>query len=333
MKEEELALRGESAAEAVRTRRIPGRRRRAVTESESDARASQIRSNLIVRQRAQKVAFALVWAAAATAVLALLAVVGYVVIQGVQVINWDFLVTPPRGGLSGEGGISTTIVTTLYLAVLTLLNATPLGVGAGIYLVEYAGDMRGRRGVLPYLVAVARFGVETLAGVPSIIFGLFGYALFVTALHFGFSLLSAALAGACLILPVVIRTTEEALRAVPCSYREGSLALGTTQWRTVSGVVLPAAMPGIMTGIVLSVGRIVSETAVFYVTLGGSYKMPTSLLSSGRTMALHLYYLAMDTKAFQKAMGTGAILVVSIVIINILINLLSRRLKTRLGMQ
>jgi len=206
-----------------------------------------------------------------------------------------------------------------------------LGIGAAVYMVEYAGELEGRGGFLPRLIGIARFGVETLAGVPSIIFGLFGYALFVTALHLGFSLLSAALAGACLILPVIIRASEEALRAVPRSYREGSLALGTTQWQTVWGVVLPAALPGIITGIILSVGRVISETAVFYVTLGGSYKMPTSILSGGRTMALHVYYLAMDTRAFDKAMATGAILIIVIILINLIINYLSKRLTARLG--
>ncbi|MBU1877933.1 MAG: phosphate ABC transporter permease PstA, partial [Chloroflexi bacterium] len=174
---------------------------------------------------------------------------------------FPFLLTEPRGGLSGEGGISTTIVTTLYLVLLTISIATPLGVGAAIYLVEYAGEVQGAWVWLTRLVAVVRFGVETLAGVPSIIFGLFGYALFVVTLEFGFSLLAAGLAGACMVLPVIIRTTEEALRAVPRSYREGSLALGATQWQTIWRVVLPAALPGIVTGIVLSVGRIVSETA------------------------------------------------------------------------
>jgi len=289
----------------------------------------QAKSNLARRHLAQKVAFALLWLAGLVAVAALLAVVGYVVAQGAQVINLDFLLTPPRGGLSGEGGISTTIVATLYLVLLTIVIATPLGVGAAVYLVEYAGEMRGRSGLIPRLVGLARFGVETLAGVPSIIFGLFGYALFVTTMNFGFSLLSAGLAGACLILPVIIRATEEALRAVPRSYREGSLALGTTQWQTIWGVVLPAALPGIITSIILSVGRVVSETAVFYVTLGGSYKMPTSLLSGGRTMALHVYYLAMETRAFDKAMGTGAILILSIILINAVINCLSRRLTAR----
>ncbi len=290
---------------------------------------SRAKSNLVSRHLTQKAAFAFLWLTGLVAIVALLAVVGYVAAQGVRVINLDFLLTPPRGGLSGEGGISTTIVTTFYLALLTIAIATPLGVGAAVYLVEYAGEMQGGGGLIPRLVGLARFGVETLAGVPSIVFGLFGYALFVAAMHFGFSFLSAGLAGACLILPVIIRATEEALRAVPRSYREGSLALGTTQWQTVWGIVLPAALPGIITGIVLSVGRVVSETAVFYVTLGGSYRMPTSLLSGGRTMALHVYYLAMDTRAFDKAMGTGAILILSIILINAVINYLSRRLTVR----
>jgi phosphate transport system permease protein len=290
---------------------------------------AELKSNLALRHLTQKVAFLFLWLAGLTAVFFLLAVVGYVMWQGVGLINPDFLLKPPRGGLSGEGGISTTIVTTVYLVALTIAIATPLGVGAGVYLVEYAEEMRAQGGLIPHLVGLARFGVETLAGVPSIIFGLFGYALFVSALHFGFSLLSAGLAGACLILPVIIRTTEEAVRAVPRSFREGSLALGTTQWQTISGVVLPAALPGIVTGIVLSVGRVISETAVFYVTLGGSYRLPTSLFEGGRTMALHVFYLATETNAFQKAMATGTVLIISIVLINAIINLLTRRFAMR----
>jgi len=301
----------------------------AISRLDGQKAASPPKSHLASRHLVQKAAFAFLWLAGLIAVAALLVVVGYVIAQGVRVISLDFLVTPPRGGLSGEGGISTAIGTTLYLVLLTLAIATPLGVGAAVYLVEYAEEMRGGGGLVPRLVGLARFGVETLAGVPSIVFGLFGYALFVAAMHFGFSLLSAGLAGACLVLPVIIRATEEALRAVPRSYREGSLALGTTQWQTVWGVVLPAALPGIITSIVLSIGRVVSETAVFYVTLGGSYRMPTSLLSGGRTMALHVYYLAMDTRAFDKAMGTGAILILSIILMNGAINYLSRRLMAR----
>ncbi len=286
-------------------------------------------SSLARRHLTQKAAFALLWLAGGTAVAALLAVVGYVVVQGIGVINLELLLSPPQGGLAGEGGISTTIVTTIYLVVLTLSIATPLGVGAGVFLVEYTGEMQGQAGLIPRIVALARFGVETLAGVPSIIFGLFGYALFVSALRFGFCLLSAGLTGACLIMPVIIRTTEEALRAVPRSYREGSLALGATQWQTVSGVVLPVALPGIMTGVVLSVGRIVAETAVFYITLGGSSAAPTSLFQSGRTMALHVFYLATETNAFQKAMATSTILIASIMFINALINYLTHRFTPR----
>ncbi len=281
------------------------------------------------RRWVQRGAFGLFWLAGLLTVAALAAIVTFIGVRGIGQIDLDFLLTPPRGGLSGGGGISTTIVTTLILVVVTILIAAPLGIGAAAYLAEYAAESRSTRGLGPFLVGVARTGVETLAGVPSILFGLFGYALFVVVLHLGFSILSGALAGACLILPVIIRTTEEALYAVPRSYREASLALGATKWQTTWNVVLPAALPGIITGVILSVGRIISETAVFYVTLGGSHNMPTSLLDSGRTMALHLFYLATDTNALEKAMATGVILIVSTVLINLVINLLSRRLSAK----
>jgi len=278
----------------------------------------------MMRKLVQNAAFTVFWMAGLGAVLIMLSVVGYVVFKGFADITPEFFTTSPRGGLSGEGGIQSTIVTTIYLVLLTLLVATPLGVGAGIYLVEYADQAKG--GFMKRVTSAARFGVETLAGVPSIIFGLFGYALFVTALKLGFSLASAALAGSCLIIPVIIRTTEEALKAVPNSYREGSLALGASRWETIWKVILPSAFPGITTGIVLGAGRIVSETAIFFVTLGGSYRTPTSLLASGRSMALHVYYLAMETRAFDKAMATAAVLVVLVILMNLSINMISRRI-------
>jgi phosphate transport system permease protein len=289
------------------------------------------RSSVARRHVIQRVAFGFLWAAGIIAVLVLLVVVGYVFIIGTGTVLAgfpSFLITAPKGGLSAEGGISTTIITTFYVVLLTIGIAAPLGIGAAVYLVEYAEEMRGRGGLIPRLVGVVRFGVETLAGVPSIIFGLFGYALFVsaTALGFGFSLLSGSLACACLLLPVIIRASEEALKAVPRSYRQGSLALGATQWQTVRSVVLPAALPGIITGIALSVGRVVSETAVFYVTLGGTHNLPTSIFQGGRTMAMHLYTVATETTAYEKAMGTGAVLILIIVLINLIINLISRRL-------
>jgi phosphate transport system permease protein len=277
-------------------------------------------------QRRQIFWIGLMWLFGLVTVSILILVVGYVLVQGGKAINWEFIITPPKGGLSGEGGISTTIATTFYLVGLTLLVATPLGVGAAVFLVEYAGEQSLSSKFLRSVIGVSNFAVETLAGIPSIIFGLFGYALFVSTLKFGFSLLSAALAGACLVLPTIIRTTEEALLAVPDDYRRGSLALGATKWQTLYRIVLPAGLPGIITGIILSVGRIISETAIFYVTLGGSYRLPTSVLDGGRTLALHLYYLAMGTRAFDKAMGTGAVLVVMIILINLLIDLVSRKL-------
>ena len=294
---------------------------------DEDEQADIARRHLI-----QKVAFGLLWLTGITAVLILLVVIAYVLVEGAQVVNLEFLTAPPEGGLAAEGGISNFIITTIYVVVLTIGIAGPLGIGAAIFLVEYAGEMQGRTGLLPRLVNVIRFAIEILAGVPSIIFGLFGYALFVSAkaLGFGFSMLSGSLACACLLLPVIIRASEEALRAVPRSFRHGSLALGTTQWQTIWGVVLPAALPGIITGIVLSVGRIVSETAVFVVTLGGTHHLPKSLSQGGRTLSMHVYYVAMDTKAFQKAMGTGAVLVVTIVVINLVINYVSRRLSAKL---
>ncbi|MBN1875990.1 MAG: substrate-binding domain-containing protein [Anaerolineae bacterium] len=182
----------------------------------------------------------------------------------------------------------------------------------------------------PRVVPIIRFAVETLAGVPSIIFGLFGFALFVTVMQLGLSMLSGALAGACLILPVLIRTTEEALLTVPRSYREGSLSLGATKWQTIWQVVLPSAMPGIVTGIVLGVGRIVSETAVFYVTLGGSINLPESVMDQGRTMVLHLYSLMMDANAPEPAMGTAVVIVVTVILINLAINYFSNQLAQRM---
>ncbi|MEL7625444.1 MAG: phosphate ABC transporter permease PstA [Anaerolineaceae bacterium] len=291
---------------------------------------SDIFRNLKVRNTSQNIWFSIMWLAGLITLIVLLLVVGYVIIQGGKAINWEFLTTPPRGGLSGEGGISTTLGTTLFLVVLTLLIATPLGVGAAIYLIEYGGEQALTSPVMRALIAIANFAVETLAGIPSIIFGLFGYALFVSALQLGWSLLSASLAGACLVLPTIIRTTEEALLTVPDDYRRGSLALGATKWQTLHKVVLPAAVPGIITGIILSVGRIISETAVFFVTLGGSARMPTSIMDGGRTLALHLYYLAMDTNAFDKAMGTGAVLVIMIILINLSINIVSNRLTAKI---
>ena len=291
--------------------------------------ASLQNNNLSTRKIIQKIAFGMMWIFTALAIAMLLWIIIYVLINGSQVINLEFLTTRPRGGVSGEGGMSTTIPTTLYLVLFTLALAAPLGIGAAIYLVEYAGEVEKESRAARILIRVARTGIEILAGVPSIIFGLFGFTLFVSVMKLGFSLLSGGLAAVCLILPVIIRTTEEALLSVPMSYREGSLALGANKWQTITSVILPAASPGIVTGIVLSVGRIIAETAIFWVTIGGSYRMPENLASAGRTMSLHVFMLATETRAFDKAMGTSAILIIVIVLLNLVINFISSRFEAR----
>ncbi len=286
--------------------------------------------NLRRQNTIQKIGYALVWLCGILAIAAVFWIIGYVLSEGLPVIDLEFLTTRPAGGVSGKGGMSTTIVTTLYLVVLTIIIATPLGIGAAIYLVEYAGDASRENKLFAYLIKASRTGVEILAGVPSIIFGLFGFALFVSYMKLGFSLLSASLSGAALVLPTIIRTSEEALLTVPRSYREGSLSLGATKWHTIFNVVIPSAIPGIVTGIVLSVGRIIAETAIFWVTLGGSYQLPETIMNSGRSMALHVYSLASETRAFDKAMGTAAILIITIILLNLMINILSRWLTSRL---
>jgi phosphate transport system permease protein len=270
----------------------------------------------------QTVARVIIWGAGAVTALILLLIIIYILVRGIPSLSWDFLVTQPQGGLSGEGGISTAIVTTVYLIALSMLILIVPGVGAAIYLTEYARDT--------WLTRSIDYAVSTLAGVPSIVFGLFGFALFVTVLHFNFSILSGALTLVCLLLPTLIRTTEEAILAVPHYQREAGLSLGATKWQTIAHLILPAALPGIVTGIILCIGRAIGETACLYVTMGSSFGMPDSLLSGGRTLSLHVFYLATDTKAIDKAMATAAILVVLIIIINTLTNWLSQKFQSRM---
>jgi phosphate transport system permease protein len=271
----------------------------------------------------EKIALALIWLAGILAVTFLAIIVGYVLIRGLGYINMEFLFTEPGGGLSGEGGISTTIIATVILVVLTMVILIPLGVGAAIYLSEYAPHNK--------ITAMIRYSIELLAGVPSIVFGLFGFAIFVLALSFRYSILSGALTLVCLLIPFLVRSTEEAILAVPRSLREASLALGATKWQTIAHIVLPAAIPGVVTGIILCIGRAMAESACLYVTMGGASAMPTSLFSSGRTMAVHIYYLAMETNALDKALATGAVLIMIIIILNMGTRWLSTYLQKRMS--
>ncbi len=257
-------------------------------------------------------------AAAAIASAVLLLIIIFVTINGAPVLSLDFIFGWPRG-VNAEGGIWPTIVSSLYVTGLAMLICVPLAVLAAVYLTEYAKQGK--------LVNYLRFATDTLASVPSIVMGLFGFALFVEVFSFGLSMLSAALALALMMLPIVMRTTEEAIRAVPRYIRWGSYGLGATKWQTVSKVVLPSAFPRIATGIVLAIGRAVGETAVVLYTMGQAINMPFTPLDSGRPMTIHLYLLANEGVNMQAAYGTALLLMLMILAFNLFARWLSQRSK------
>lgn len=259
------------------------------------------------RTHRHKGMLALLWLATGATIVLLLVVLGIVLHRGAPVLDWEFLTAAPRHS-GAEGGIAVTVAGTLAVTVVALLVAGPLGVGAAVYLAEYTREGRLTRAI--------RVGTEALAGVPSIVLGLFGFALFVSFLGMGWSVLAGGLTLACMILPTIVRTSEEALRAVPKSYREVALSLGATRWEAVQHVVLPAAAPGILTGLVLGVGRAVSETAAVIFTAGVALRAPGSPFDSSRTMAVHVYTLTMESISDRMADGTAAVLVLTVLAIN-----------------
>ena len=256
----------------------------------------------------QKIVRTVLWLLTFITVAILVFIIVFILRKGLPVVNWEFLSRNPLD-MGKAGGIFSTIAGTLALTLMALLVATPLGVGTAIFLTEYTFENR--------LTRIIRFGAECLAGIPSIIFGLFGFILFVTKLKFGWSILSGGLTLAFMILPTIIRTSEEAIRSVPESYRQVSFSLGSTKWQTVSRVVLPSALPGIVTGIILSIGRSIGETAAVIFTAGSVLRLPSSIFSSSRTMAVHFYILAREGISMPMAYGTAAILVIAILIINL----------------
>jgi len=264
----------------------------------------------------QKIMLGILWTFTSITVFILLFIIFYILKKGLPVINFNFLMTNPID-MGKSGGIFSTVVGTITLTFGAILIATPLGVGTAVYLTEYTRENKFTR--------IVKFGSECLAGIPSIIFGLFGFILFVIKLQFGWSILSGSLTLAFMILPTIIRTSEEAIKSVPCIYREVSYSLGCTKWQTVTRVVLPSAIPGIMTGIVLSIGRSIGETAAVIFTAGSALRIPTSLFSSSRTMAVHFYILAREGISMPNAYGTAAILIIAILIINIVAYLLMNR--------
>jgi len=264
----------------------------------------------------QKVAQAGLWTMTLVTVGVLLFIIFFILRRGLPVLSLEFLTANPAD-MGKSGGIFSTIVGTVALSFMAILIAAPLGVGTAIYLTEYTWGGP--------LTRVIRFGAECLAGIPSIIFGLFGFILFVTKLKFGWSILSGGLTMAFMLLPTIIRTSEEAIKSVPPAYRTVSFSLGSTKWQTVTRVVLPSALPGIVTGIVLSVGRSIGETAATIFTAGSALRMPTSIFSSTRPMSVHFYILAREGISMSNAYGTAAVLIIAILGINILTYYLMNR--------
>lgn len=274
-------------------------------------------------RQAERLAKIILWVSALLTVLFLVLVLGYIFKNGMHKLSWAFLTQEPQE-MGASGGIFPSIVSTVIFTFVTILISVPVGIAAAIYLTEYM-----KKGGLTGFI---RFGTDALAGIPSIVFGLFGFAFFVVILKpvtGGWSLLSGALTGACMILPTIIRTTEEAVKAVPYSFREGSYALGATKWQTVCRIIVPTALPGIITGVILGIGRIVGETAALLLTLGGSLYIPTKLSDPASTMSMHLYKVAMEVGAMDMAFATAAVLIITVLLINLSATLLMRALRKR----
>ncbi len=255
------------------------------------------------------------WAAAGITAFVFFSLVGYILIRGIpnlrpELFAWEYT--------SENLSMTPAIVNTVLMTVLALLVSAPLGIFSAIYLVEYA--KRGSR-----LVKAVRLTSETLSGIPSIVYGLFGYLFFLVRLKWDYSLLAGAMTLAIMILPLIMRTTEEAMIAVPDGFREGSFALGAGRLRTIFRIVLPSAVPGILAGIILAVGRIVGETAALIYTAGTVAKLPTSLFSSVRTLSVHMYVLSSEGLHVDQAYATAAVLLIVVVGINALSAYLARR--------
>jgi len=256
----------------------------------------------------QMLAVGVLGTATALTVVVLVFIIVFVLSKGLPGINAEFLFSAPKD-MGRAGGILPTLVGTVLLPLMAIAIALPLGVGTAVYLTEYTRETR--------LTRVLRFGTDCLAGIPSIIFGLFGFIFFVVMLKMGWCLLSGGLTLAIMVLPTIIRTSEEAIRSVPNAYREVSFSLGATRWETVLKVVLPNALPGIVTGVMLGIGRSIGETAAVIFTAGSALRMPASAFDSVRTMSVHFYILAREGISNEKAYATAAVLIISVLLVNL----------------
>ncbi|PMH43159.1 phosphate ABC transporter, permease protein PstA [Vibrio sp. 10N.286.49.B3] len=275
------------------------------------------------RQNKDMLLSGFIWAAAGLTVGFLFWIMWYILSNGLQHVDWKFI-TDDYTRTGDQHGIFPMIVSTIYMVIASISIAAPLGIMTAIYLTEYAKV--GSR-----LVKIIRFCTESLAGIPSIIFGLFGMTFFVGVLGLGFSIISGALTLSILILPVIIRTTEEALMSVPQSYREGSYGLGSSKIYTIWRLILPSAMPGILTSVILSIGRVIGESAPVFLTAGMVARIPDSVFDSGRTLTVHLYKLTTELftiDEWNQAYGTATVLIVVVLLINTVTKLIASRFNT-----
>ncbi|QQO11395.1 phosphate ABC transporter permease PstA [Breznakiella homolactica] len=282
--------------------------------------------NIIPKDRKnQRLTDRVLWWIMAGAVALVIGVLGFILAyiagQALGHLNLGFLL-----GSASQGGILPMAVTTVYVVAASLILALPVGILTAVFLTEYAGDSRG--------VRILRLAIETLAGIPSILYGLFGLLVFCRILGFGQSIIAGACTLSIMILPVIIRTTEEAIKTIPDSFREGSLSLGATKFQTIRHVVLPSALPGIVTSAILAMGRVVGESAPVLLTVGIAKNMPRSIFDSGRTLTIQLYYLtkeAINPEDFGIAFATAAVLIILVVIINTATRIISSNFRKKLG--
>ena len=260
---------------------------------------------------------ALVGLSALITVLTLVFIIGYILIKGIPNLSLDLFQLEYN---SENVSMFPSIINTICMTVLSLLIAGPLGILAAVYLVEYA--KKGNK-----LVSVIRITAETLTGIPSIVYGLFGMLFFVTTLKWGFSMLAGAFTLAIMVLPVIMRTTEEALLSVPDMYREASFGLGAGKLRTIFVVILPSAVPGILSGVILSIGRIVGETAALMYTAGTVAELPSSVMSSTRTLSVHMYALSNEGLYINQAYATAVVLLLIVLFINWVSGRIARKIK------
>ena len=261
----------------------------------------------------------LIYLAAGVAIALLVGIMGYVFVRGLPQVSWQLLSTV-QSSLKGNFGILGNIINTIYIIVITLIIAAPIGIGSAIYLNEYAKPGK--------LVRTIEFTTEILSGIPSIIFGLFGMVFFGMTLKLGYSVLTGSFTLTLMVLPLITRNTQEALKTVPDSYRSGALGIGATKWYMIRTILLPSAAPGILTGVILSIGRIVGESAALLFTAGSGFQLPKNLfgklfVSSG-TLTIQLY-LSMQKAKYDQAFGIAVVLLIIVLVINLLTRFLTNR--------